>query len=250
VFKYLIVGGFIFAIFFAAFENYTFWNTGYPPTFNPSQPNITLSFENILAISTVDLVHGIKNTPAFALLTLEHGEPIVLSINLYTYYNSYERRVAGEFNSLSRLLAAFNDPASPAGGLIEVHLSHTANCYSYFRSANGNPYNIKTSPWPGNTFYLYTPSQVAESLQQIDVLGLQWFYGRAIEEYQNKTGTIPEINDLQVHIQCYDYKTYWGLALTIKGLHTNNDNSSSVFSTTFQPDGTILQNSIFALSTT
>ncbi len=56
VFKYILIGGLIFAISFSACENYLLRNAGYPPTFEPSQPAITVSYPNILNASVVEIL--------------------------------------------------------------------------------------------------------------------------------------------------------------------------------------------------
>ncbi|MCL2288799.1 MAG: hypothetical protein FWC33_06495 [Candidatus Bathyarchaeota archaeon] len=70
VFKYILIGGLIFAISFSACKNYLLRNAGYPPTFEPSQPAITVSYPNILNASVVEILQDIKSTPAFSILDL------------------------------------------------------------------------------------------------------------------------------------------------------------------------------------
>ncbi|MCL2642455.1 MAG: hypothetical protein FWD52_02930 [Candidatus Bathyarchaeota archaeon] len=83
-------------------------------------------------------------------------------------------------------------------------------------------------------------------LQQIDDLGLQWYYDRAMEIYQNKTGIIPEITELRIIFSIYGYlgvdnMVYEGPTLEILGSDDLNNSpfGRSVFFASFQPDGTL-----------
>ena len=90
-------------------------------------------------------------------------------------------------------------------------------------------------------------SQIPEedAFQQIDNLGLQWFYDQAIEAYQKQTGTTPEINELKIQISLgyigVNDKTYQGWILNMNGSYKNEYMSVGrfVFYANFQPDGTL-----------
>jgi hypothetical protein len=218
VFKYMLVGMFICVISFSAFQNYLYRNAGYPPTFNPAQPDVIISYPNILNTSIVDIIQGIRNTPAFSLLSLEFpGENTVILINLDT-----------------------RAPGIDSGSIL-VRFDHASKVDIAFRSDRGNPYEVRTIIW-SRVWPTYVQSKtVDESLQQIDELGLQWFYDRAIEEHQNKTGKTPEITGLEVIIRWDEYKTYQGLTLQVTCYYGDSKTiPPTAFTAYFQPDGTLL----------
>lgn len=215
-FKYVIIAVMIFAICFTTLEGYLLWNAGYPPTFMPSQQSVTISYSNILNVSLTQIVQSIKNTPTFSLITLEHpGEITFESMELDTTLR---------------------------GGRIEVVLyQKSSNLGFTFVCSNGHSYHASVSSWGG-----YPPSRMfpqeqipEETLKQIDTLGVRWFYNRAIEAYQNKTGVNPNINALQVSIQWENYGTYQGMTLLLKG-YESNYTGHGVFFADFQPNGTLL----------
>jgi hypothetical protein len=213
--KYVVVGALIFAISFTAFEGYLFRNAGYPPTVNNSQQGITLSYPNILDVSLTEIVQDIKNTPVFSLLMLEHpGEVSIGTIVLDTGWRS---------------------------GHVEVVLyQESANLGFRFSASSGGPYHVSFTSLSGTptrfNFYQQTPDMV---LQQIDDLGLQWYYDCAIEAYQNKTGTKPEINELQVSVQWDDFANYQGMTFLMTGSYVNDGRGGGVFFANFQPNGTL-----------
>ncbi|MCL1976563.1 MAG: hypothetical protein FWG55_00385 [Candidatus Bathyarchaeota archaeon] len=216
-FKYMLIGALILTILFATSEMYLFRTAGYPPTFNPSQPDITISRSTILDTSVVELVQGIKNTSAFSLLSLEYpGENILKCIELTTRSPGID------------------------GGHILVRFHHSSAIDFFFNSYLGRPYDVSARSWNFASPAYVQPQTVNESLQQIDDLGLQWFYDRAVEEYQNKTGTTPEITDICVSITWDDYITYQGLTLSMSCFYENTEPRPTSFTSIFQPNGTLL----------
>ncbi|MDR2699834.1 MAG: hypothetical protein LBC12_03355 [Nitrososphaerota archaeon] len=173
--KYVMIAVSIFAISFSAFEGYVFRNAGYPPTFDTPQSDVTISYTNKIDVSLTELVQSAKSTLAFKLLRLEHpGEVCIMSIWLL------ENQVSVSFS-----------------------LGSSATCY--FEALIGNPYHVSVLSGNGASFHQEYPLQQRnEDFQQIDILGLQWYYDRAIEAYQNETGTTPEINRLSISIQTYN----------------------------------------------
>jgi hypothetical protein len=217
VFKYLLIGALICIIVFAASEQYMFRTAGHPPTFNPSQPDITISRSTILDTSIVELMQGITNTSAFSLLSLEYpGENVLKCIELNTHSFGIN------------------------GGYVIVRFHHSTTFDSSFSSYLGRPYEVHARPW-NLVFPAYVQQQtVNESLQQIDDLGLKWFYDRTLEEHQNKTGSAPEITDIRVFITWNDYETYQGLTLSMSCFYENNESRPASFTSIFQPNGTLL----------
>jgi hypothetical protein len=218
VFKYVLIGMMLSTVIFAASKAYMFRTAGYPPTFDPSQPNIIVSRSTILDTSMVELVQGIKNTPASNLLSIEYPENVLRGIELHTWsYGIDGGHVIVQFHHSSALATIFS-----------------------FESYLGRPYQVTARP-SSLVLPVYAQQQTAdEALQQIDDLGLQWFYDRTVEEYQNKHGSTPEITAINVDIKWSDYETYQGLTLNMSCLYEGAESRPSSFASVFQPNGTIL----------
>jgi hypothetical protein len=215
---------FICAISFSAFQNYAFRNAGHPPTFDPAQPDVTIAYPNILNASITEMLQGIKNTSAFSLLSVEYpGENTLLYMEL-------------------------NTASAESGGTVTVRFIHATKYYIYFASHSGRSYDIHARRWWNSEFPTYIqPQTVDNSLQQMDDLGLQWFYDRTIEECQKKSedglsqiGTNAEITDLQVTIRWDEFEDYQGLTLKMTCFFKDPWSRSASFTTVFQPDGTLL----------
>ena len=220
-FKFLIIAVMVFVIFFVVFEFYVLGNAGYPPTSEPAQEGVTISYSNILNASLTQIVQSAKNSHAFNLLAFEYPGAITLeSMNLHTGW---------------------------PGGRIQVEFYHKSADLSFmFICSNGYPYHVSTVPWVGDPPSVrFTQAQTPEeTLSQIDALGLRWFYNSAIESYHNKTGVDPDINVLEVSVQWEDYGNYQGMTLLLSGMHQSGNHGSGVFFADFQPDGTLLYISI------
>jgi hypothetical protein len=218
VFKYLLVGVLILTVLFAATETYLFRTAGYPPTVNPSQPGVTISRSTILGTSIFELVQGIKNTSAYSLLTLEYFDENVLK------YVELTTRSPGI-----------------DGGHVLVRFHHSTTVDFSFQSYFGRPYEVSARLW-NLVFPAHIQQQVVdESLQQIDALGLQWFYDRTLETHQHIfVGSIPEITDIQITIEWADYETYQGLALRMQCFYELSEATYASFTSIFQPNGTLL----------
>jgi hypothetical protein len=215
--KYMILAVMVFAISFSAFEWYILWNAGYPPVFMPSQPGATVSYSNILNASLTEVVQSASNSPAFGLISLEYPGKITFeSMKLDTTFR---------------------------GGRIEVlFYQDSSNLGFRFVSSAGQSYHASVLSWRGQPFSRTFPQEQSpeETLKQIDNLGLSWFYNRAIEAYQIKTGASPEVNALQVSIQWENYGDYQGMTLLLVGSYEHNFAGQGVFFANFQPNGTLL----------
>ncbi|MCL2477178.1 hypothetical protein [Candidatus Bathycorpusculum sp.] len=217
VFMYMLAGVLIFTILFATSEVYMLRTAGYHPTFNPSQPKVTISRSTILDTSVGEIIQGIKNTSAFSILSLEYpGENILKYIELNTLNSGRD------------------------GGQILVRYHHSTTIDFSFRADRGRPYEVTARPWNVEFPAYIQPQTVDEALQQIDDLGLQWFYDQTVEEHQNKTGTTPEITDIKITITWDTYKTYQGLILSMTCFYENNEPRPAAFASSFQPNGTLL----------
>jgi len=235
--KYMLLAVSIFSISFSAFEGYALWHTEYPPTFGTSQSGVTISYPHILDVSLIEVAQSVKNTLTFRLFMLEHpGETIIDIISL--------------------------DTVDYMGGRIEFVLSQQSSNRFFndgernsisFSASNGEAYHVcdvpiisvddSAFPVPQMPLHQQTSN---EALQQIDALGLQWYYDRAMEVYQNKTGILPEITGLRISFSRYGYlgsgdMTYEGPILEILGSDDFNNSpfGRNVFLASFQPDGTL-----------
>jgi hypothetical protein len=206
------------------------WHVDYPPTFFASQPGVTISYPNILDVSLIEAVQSVKNTLTFKLFMLEHpGETIIDIISL--------------------------DTANYMGGRIEFIL-HQQSFNSFFNVGESN--SISFSASGGEAYKVYPVPMVTlcandfptpqiqpqqqtsnEALEQIDALGIQWYYDRAIEAYQNKTGIIPEINELKIVFCRYGSLGFDGIIYEGSELSILGSFYGSVFYASFQPDGTL-----------
>jgi hypothetical protein len=221
VFKYLTIGVMIFAIILTATEGYLLTNVGQPPAFSPSQEGVTISYPNIFNASLTEIVQSVKNSPTFHFLSLEYLDTI-------------------NFESMKL------DTTFP-GGRIEVVFYQKSNDLSFmFTCSNGYPYQASIIPWQGGSFsQMFTQEQMLEeSLNEIDTLGLNWFYNSALEAYHNKTGVNPDINGLEISIQWANYGTYEGMTLQLVGIAMENNGGSGVFFSYFQSNGTLLYLSV------
>ena len=73
----------IFTISFTAVEGYLLWNGGYPTTYTPTQPTVTLNLQKMLNASVEQIVQSAEDSQTFTLLKLEHGSNLTFeSMNL------------------------------------------------------------------------------------------------------------------------------------------------------------------------
>jgi len=215
--KYLVLSLMIFGICFTSFERYIFWNAGYPSTYNASIPSVTISYPSILNVSLTELVQSAEETNAFNLFKLGHsGEAPFESIALSTTF---------------------------PGGRIEVTFYNEGASMGFgFISSGGYPYHASTIQWSGQPpSRIYSQQQTPEeTLKQMDDLGLQWFYDRVYEMYQNRTGMNPNTSSLDVSTQWQEYNEYRGMILQMIGWQRTGNSIQDIFHAAFQPDGTLL----------
>ncbi|HSV49209.1 MAG TPA: hypothetical protein VLH35_02750 [Candidatus Acidoferrales bacterium] len=220
IIKNMLVPVMIFTLCFTAVEVFMFWNAGYPATFSPSEPNVTLSMQGLLNASVVDIVKGIEESATFNLLKFEHGNDIMFESMILT--------PAGNGNK---------------GGYISVDFnSKKSEQYIHFYSGNGHQYSLQVSPDERQIIHYTSIQEIEHSLRQIDSLGLSWFYNQAIKIAENRTANVPTVDSLTVNLVFQDTSTgYEGLIVQIIGYHQTTDtNWENVLISAFQPDGELI----------
>src|SRR5271157_1577494 len=212
-FKFFVVAVLIFLISFTAVEFNLIWNAGYPAASVSAEPNVTISYPSILNISLTQLNQAIEKSPTYELLALEHGKTNPESIKLYTYF---------------------------PGGWVQVDFyGENSNVFFYFLASSGHQYHVNVESFIGRPF---PPSYVQYSSQQafaqIDALGLQWFYNRAVDLAQNRTGSTPKIDALSLTMNFEDQSNvgYEGITLQLTGSY----HGPSTLIADFEPNGTLL----------
>ncbi|MCL2133933.1 MAG: hypothetical protein FWH37_00010 [Candidatus Bathyarchaeota archaeon] len=217
--KYTILAVMIFAISFSTFEGYMLWNAGDSPTFGISQSGVTLSYPTILNVSLTEIVQSVKNASTFSFLMLEYpGEVKIETMTLHTIFGG--------------------------GGVEVVFCQESSKLGFRFSTSNGGSYHAAVTRWSGVPFsQMYPQQQISDDvLRQIDNLGLQWYYDYVVGIYQDKTGVVPEINDLQVSVQWDNCVNYQGISLLLMGSCENSElgqSNNNVFIANFQPNGTL-----------
>lgn len=209
----------LFAISFASAEAYLFQNAGYPPTYSPSQP--TLSMQTMLNASVTEIVQGIEQSPTFHLLKLEHKEITLESIGL--------------------------NPIGVTGGIYVTYFIEDTHSIARFTSSGGHQYRLSISQLIGQPFSQKYPStQTAQdTLMQIDTLGLNWFYNEALQIAQNRTSNLPTIDSLSISLTYESNSGYQGITIQLIGSHqtvlpNGSINGEGVLIADFQPDGTLI----------
>jgi hypothetical protein len=223
VFKFLVVAVLIFSISFTTVEIILLGNAGYPPTYNSDQPNITFSTANIPSVLLTKLVQDIERTPTYKFLTVQFGETTAETIKLDTAFPS-------------------------RGGYVQVDFyGKNSDAYFYFSSSSGYPYhlNVGISKTTLTTRFHPQAQSAKDSFSQIDNLGLQWFYNRALEIAQNKTGSVPKIDALSFTMTFEDngYIGYDGTQVSYEGITvqlTGSLNGRGTLIADFEPNGTLI----------
>ena len=219
--KFFVVAVLIFSISFTAVEFNLTWNAGYPPTYTLIQPGITISRANILNASLTQIVQNIERTPTYELLTIQFGAVTAETIKLSTSF---------------------------PGGLVHVDFyGKNSNAYFYFRSSSGFPYHVNAGSSQTTFITRFHPQaqSAKDSFAQIDDLGLQWFYDRALDIAQNRTGSVPKIDEL-AFIMTFEGQGYIGYDRTYVGYEgitvqlTGWLNGGSTLIADFEPNGTLI----------
>lgn len=163
----------IFALCLTSVQGYLFWNAGYPPTYSSVDGKASLTRESMLNSSVVGIVQDIEHSPTFSLLKLMYGDDI-------------------------RFYQMYLESSLPGGSIRVDFLSGDSKYFFEFSSSDGNQYHLYVSPH--NRLLFADDYNSTQALQQIDSLGLSWFYNQAITLAENKTANLPTINVVDVNV--------------------------------------------------
>ena len=145
-------------------------------------------------------------------------------------------------------MTTYSNSPGGIGGLEWTFYTGDVRSNTFISQSGGKPYTYGLV----NRFRIYSlpqnyPSnqEITESFNQIDSLGLHWFYDQAIGEYQNATGAKPAITDLRLVVALNNMDNYHGITLLMTGVKAGHDNLGNkiyptVFAVEFQPSGNIL----------
>lgn len=213
IFKYVVIGALIFAIVFGSFESFLLLNAGYPST-NVAQATGNAGYAAVLNVSLTKLIQGIEKSPAYALLTAEHGKTVPETITLDS--------------------SSFPD-------WVEVDFyGEGSNTYLAFMAPTvGDQYHVEVSTYSSELLSLpYVQSYSQQEFSEINAKGLQSFYNLALQVAQNRTGTTPKIDGLALTMTVEDriYMSYEGVTVQIVGSYQGQ----STLICDFEPDGTLI----------
>jgi hypothetical protein len=178
---------------------------------------------NILDISLTQNLQTLEQSTSFRFLQTTHFGTLTLEdLSIHSFYS----------NAPGGLMWTFN--AGDVKNKMEIGQSGGAPYfYDLIPHRDSLPQN-----YPSN-------EQISNSFNQIDSLGLHWFYNQAVAEYQNATGTKPTVAHLTLDVGFDNVSNYQGITLLITAQKTGQDNFGhtvypGVFKVEFQPNGTIL----------
>ncbi|MGD6806665.1 MAG: hypothetical protein ACQCN4_06865 [Candidatus Bathyarchaeia archaeon] len=205
VFSRLVVGFFIFVL---AFGGAGFYMQAYAGPIAP-----TASYPEILDASLSSYLQTLESSPSFQFYQLEHfGTLIFESLSIHsTYSNAPQGGVNWAFYA----------------GDIRTRLTvghSSGHPYFYLVSSHYRDYDLP-SGYPSH-------EQIINDFNQIDSLGLNWFFNQAVLEYQNATGKQPNVSTLNLDLAFDSVESYQGITLTLT--------ARDVFVAEFQPKGTLL----------
>jgi energy-coupling factor transporter transmembrane protein EcfT len=214
-FKYVLIGIALFVLVFTNLGLYLFNFAG------PIVPQVNDS--NILDISLTQNLQTLEQSTSFRFLQTTHFGTLTLEdLSIHSFYS----------NAPGGLMWTFN--AGDVKNKMEIGQSGGAPYfYDLIPHRDSLPQN-----YPSN-------EQISNSFNQIDSLGLHWFYNQAVAEYQNATGTKPTVAHLTLDVGFDNVSNYQGITLLITAQKTGQDNFGhtvypGVFKVEFQPNGTIL----------
>jgi hypothetical protein len=217
ILKYSLAFILVFVVSFNGVGIYLFNTSGYPPTYVPQ-----LTYPDILNASMTQYLQSVEQSASFRLLQAEHLGSVA--------FGGLILRTSG------------------SGWLMWTFHAEDTNVRITIGQSSGVQYYTD----PGYLFHQQSLPQnypsaqsIRQSFDQIDALGLRWFHDRALEAYQNKTGTKPVITNLGVDIAFNNQDNYEGITILLTAFNSSYDNfgnkvSPTVFRVEFQPNGTLL----------
>ncbi len=217
VMKYSVVSLMIFCLCFTAYESVAFSAVGGEPVILQPSNTPELTMDRMGNLSLTEMLNNIEQGQIGSLLKLEHhelGVPRLIDIRL------------AEAGHVTIYYSTKNS-------------NESVDLYSFdgyqFSSRVGDDY----SDYPN-----VTQQDVRSSLDQIDALGLKWFYNQALEAAQNKTANLHKVDT--VVFQFNYYSNLGGLSLAVAA-HYSTPGSNYyplVFSAGFSPNGTLINSSV------
>jgi hypothetical protein len=212
VVKYTVVSLMIFCLCFTAYEGIAFsWVNG--PVLSQSTQ---LTMDRMGNLSLSAMLNNIENGQIGSLLKLEHHELGTLR-------------------------------------LIDIRLAEQGHVTIYYSTVNANQ-SVDLYSSNGNNFALQvhddysdypnlTQQDVRSAIDQIDALGLQWFYNQALGAAQNKTAVLHRVDTVVFQ---FNYNSnLGGLSLDVAALYSTPGSNyyPTVFSAAFSPSGTLINSS-------
>lgn len=213
ILKYSLILILIFVVSFVSVGFYLFNTSGYPPSYVPQ-----ISYPNILNASLTQYLQSVEQSESFRFLQFEHeGSIAFVGLTISTYYS--------------------NAP----GGLMWTFYARDTNVKITMGQSEGIPYYTAVFPPFSRAYFplLSYPSaqSIKQSFNQIDALGLRWYFNQAVSAYQNKTNSKPVITELGVDVSFDNQNNYQGITITLTGFNLSN---TTGFTAEFQTNGTLL----------
>ena len=217
VMKYSVVSLMIFCLCFTAYESVAFSAVGGEPVILQPSNTPELTMDRMGNLSLTAMLNNIEQGQIGSLLKLEHhelGVPRLIDIRL------------AEAGHVTIYYSTKNS-------------NESVDLYSFdgyqFSSRVGDDY----SDYPN-----VTQQDVRSSLDQIDALGLKWFYNQALEAAQNKTANLHRVDTVVLQ---FNYNSnLGGLSLAVAALYSTPGSNyyPTVFSAAFSPNGTLINSSV------
>ncbi len=212
--KYTVVSLMVFSLFFTAYESYTFSSAGgFGFVYWSSSPIMDISIRNMGNISVRAILNSLEQSQATQLLKLEQHDMGML--------RGIEIRMAEK------------------GHIAIRYSTKNANQSVDFYSPNGNGLAVRVYD-DYSTYLNMSEQNLQTSLDQIDALGLEWFYNQALEIARNRTASLHSI-DVVVFSLAYD-TNLGGLSLGVSGRYSTPGSNyyPGVVEAAFQPNGTLI----------
>ncbi len=216
LFKYALIGVLLFVLVFSSFGVYLSNFAG------PIVPQI--NYSNILDSSVSQYLQTLEQSASFRYLQAEHAGTITFEdLSIHSIYS--------------------NAP----GGLEWTFYVGDLKCRLLIGQSGGKPYSYDVISYMHSSLPQNYPSnqEITTSFEQIDSLGLHWFYNQAVGKYQNSTGGEPVTDVLTLEVGFDSVSNYQGITLIVTAEKAGKDNFgnkiySGVFEAEFQPNGTML----------